>query len=49
VLLYCTTEEKYTIKEKIGHITYIDETVSPQSLRNLDDCADGRYRLLVAD
>ena len=49
MLLYCTTEEKHAIREKISHLIYVDETISPQSLRSLDECVEGHYRLLVAD
>jgi len=49
VLVYCSPEEKKALKDHFSFCTCIDETISPQSLRNLDECLEGRYRLLVAD
>ena len=49
VLLYCTPQEKESLKDQLTFSTYIDETIQPESLRTLDECVEGRYRVLVAD
>ena len=49
VLLYCTTEFKDYIQGECVTATYIDEFISPSSLRSLDEPHGGRYRLLITD
>ena len=49
VLLYCTTEFKDFLLPRRENALYIDCSIDPQSLRNLDDKFGGEYKLLIAD
>jgi len=48
-LIYCTPVVKDFLLAHIEHATYVDDGVSPTMLRNLDECIEGLYRLLLTD